>query len=194
MKAAGSNPLESIRLIAAKYTLGLAHSWEVSPIADQALSDGLYSDALADLAAIADPTRAEVTPLLQRVTVELGLPTPSRVEAAWYLAHHCIHRIVSENEPPLVPLTLLNDVSFAAEDVLPNKRHVGDGLDLGSLIGLFWSYSAPNENYYEAEQRLITDEVERQALLDRLAREECRLWLARHSPSNQFENESPAGS
>ncbi len=68
---------------------------------------------------------------------------------------------------------------------MPDKSYVGDGLDLGGLLGIFWSYFEPNENYYEPEKRLITDEAERRAVLDRLAREECRRWLERRRLNGQ---------
>jgi len=64
--------------------------------------------------------------------------------------------------------------------VLPSRECVGDSLDLGSLPGIYWSYSEPAENYYAAERRTITDESERLALLDTLARREAKAWLQRH--------------
>ena len=185
MDESAVNPLEPLRLTAARHVLGLAHSWEIPPVADRALSDGLYSDTLAELAAVAEPTMTVVAPLLVRTLAELGLPAPSPTEAAWYLAAHCIRRIASEEEPPLVPLSLLQEVHSAARAVMPDKSYVGEGLDLGGLLGIFWSYFEPNENYYEPEKRLITDEAERRAVLDRLAREECRRWLERRRLNGQ---------
>jgi len=174
------NPLELIRVAAARHSLGLIHSWEIPPVADRALGLGVYSDSLAELAAIVNPQMAEVGPLLARAMAELGLPVLTKADAARYLTEHCVRRIACTDEPPLSPLTLLKEVSYAAEQVLPNRLYVGDGLDLGTLIGIYWSYSQPNENYYEPEGRVITNEIERRAILDTLAREECRRWLARH--------------
>lgn len=91
-----------------------------------------------------------------------------------------MNRILKGDERPEEVLELLRDVLWATDDLLPNTKYLGDGLDVAHLIGLYWSYSEPSENHYEAENRIIEDEDERQALLDSLAREEARAWLARH--------------
>lgn len=192
MSGPDAKALEPIRVIAAQCVLGLARSWDLPPVADRALSDGVYTDSLAELAAVAEPTLAELVPLVERTIVELGLPPPSRPDAAWYLATHYIGRVALGDEPPLVPLTLLIQLSYAIDDVLPNSSFMGDGFDLGRLIGIFWSYTEANENYYHPERRLITDEAERHALLDRHAREEGRSWLARRASPDHSGGNSPA--
>lgn len=192
MQEPGSNPLDSLRLIAAKHTLGLASSWELPPAADQALTEGIYSDALAELAAISYPTMAVVVPLLEKATRELGLTAPSRIEAAWFLAEHCIRRIAANDEPPLTWLTLLDNVTTAAADVFPNQSCLGDGLDVGRLIGIRWSYAERKGNYCEVQRRIIEDEADTRILLDRLAREESRLWLARRTTNPSFKHDDSA--
>jgi len=122
---------------------------------------------------------SDVAPLLERALGELGLALPSRPDAAWMIARHCMERLVSTSDRPREVLRLLMDASQAAPDVLPQDKYVGDGLDLGSLFGIYWSYTAPNQNYYEPAE-LITDERERQALLDAHARREAGAWLAQH--------------
>jgi hypothetical protein len=159
---------------------------------DARFTDRLYSDALAELAAISYPTMAVVVPLLEKATRELGLTAPSRIEAAWFLAEHCIRRIAANDEPTLTWLTLLDNVTAAAADVFPNQSCLGDGLDVGRLIGIFWSYAQPNENYFEREKRVIENEFERRVLLDRLAREESRLWLTRRTTNSSFKHDDSA--
>jgi hypothetical protein len=192
MNADDPSKLRELRVVAAKYLLGLTESWEIPPIADRLLTNGVYSDALAELFGMKSPTMPTVGPLLEKAIAELHLVLPSKTEAAWYLADHCIRRIISGAEEPYEPLLLLKDVTHAIRDVLPNKSFVGDCLDVANLIGLFWSYSSPNENYYEAEQRFIYNEGERRAILDKKAREESRLWLVRHPSITQLPDDNSA--
>lgn len=189
------NPRDLLELVAAKHALGLVHSWEIPPVADHALNNGLYSESLAELAIFPEgsyPTKSEVEPLFAHALEELGIPVRSKAESAWYLADHCIRRIISEQEHLLIPLNLLVDVSLASQDVLPDKEYVGAALDLGYLIGNYYSYSEPTENYHEPEKRLITDETERRRLLDGWVREESRSWLERHPHIGKSNNDSPA--
>jgi hypothetical protein len=192
MTAPDANPRESVRVMVARHVLGVAHSWEFPPVADRALSDGLYSDALAEMAQVVNPTMSEVAPLMTRAMTELGLPTPSRSDAAWCVAEHCIRRIAFADEEPLGPLSLLNDVSGASQDVLPNTDCSGYGMDLERLIGIFWYYFEPPQNWYGLDGRRITNEGEWKALLDRMAREESRNWLARRAANAPPPNDSAA--
>ncbi|OWY71336.1 hypothetical protein B7486_12150 [cyanobacterium TDX16] len=172
--------LSEIRIAVARLVLSLIQSWEVPPIADRALSNGVYSAALAELATLSEPVMSDVRPLVHRAVRELGLELPSRADAAWQLARHCMERIVADPSGPRKAIELHKETSYTARDVLPDDKHLGDGLDLGSLCGIYWSYDEPGENFYRAENRLITNEEERKALLDTLAKEEALAWLERH--------------
>jgi hypothetical protein len=194
MTAPDANPRESLRVLAARHVLGVVHSWEFPPVADQALSDGLYSDSLVELASIVNPAMSEVAPVLARAMAELGMPTPARSEAAWCVAERCIRRIAAGHEEPFRPLSLLEAVCSASQDVLPNRAYVGDGLDLGGLIGIFWHYCEPPRNWFGLDGRRITDEGEWKALLDRMARDESRQWLTRRSTSESRQGGGRGGS
>ncbi len=111
---------------------------------------------------------------------ELGMPLPSRAEAAWLIARSCMESILSNSDSPYRTLGLLKDASQAATEILPDREYVGSGLDLRSLIGIYYSYGEPTANYYKPERRIIADERERQAILDRDARREAKEWLDRH--------------
>lgn len=178
MDAKIANSRDELQLTAAKFALGLTQSWEIPPVADRALSNGEYSPALAELADIINPIRSEVEPLLLKALVEMGLSVPSKADAAWLTARHCIKQIASNAEALRAALSLLKETSYAVRDVLPDKKYRGENLDLGGLIGIYWSYTEPDENCYRG--RVIADEVERCAILDSLAREEAREWLNRH--------------
>ena len=194
MTAPDANPRESVRVLAARHVLGVVHSWEFPPVADRALSDGLYSDALAELASIVNPAMCEVAPVFARAMTELGMPTPSRSEAAWCVAEDCIRRIAAGHEEPVHPLSLLEAVCSASQDVFPNRAYVGDGLDLGGLIEIFWYYFEPAQNWFGLDGRRITDAGEWKALLDRMARDERRQWLTRRSTSESPQGSGRAGS
>lgn len=189
MTAPDANPRESVRVLAALHVLNLAHSAEFPPVADQALSDGLYSDSLMELATIVYPTKSEVVPLLARAMTELGMPMPSPVEAAWCVAEHCTRRIASGDEDPIEPIQLLNDVAWASRDMQPPGGMLGGALDLERLIFLHWFYFEPREdwhfenlkNIFEINDRMPANERGWKAILDRLSREESCLWLARRA-------------
>jgi hypothetical protein len=181
--AFGVDPLAEFQLTAAKFVLGLAQSWDIPPAADRALSSGMYSDSLAELSYLKDATRRDVESLLRKAFAECNLKAITKTDAAWAVARHCIQRIANGSDHPFAPLELVRDVNWASTDVLPNVEHVGSGLDVGLLIGIYWSYTEPNENYHEAEQRVLSED-ERQRYLDREARREARAWLSRHPDRN----------
>jgi hypothetical protein len=185
----GSLPADSnleLQHTAAKFVLGLIQSWEIPPVADRALSNGEYSPALAELASIVTPIMSDVEPLFIKALAELGLRIPARVDAAWSIVRYCMRLIASNAESLRAALELIQETSYSMHDVMPDNQYVGDNFDLGSLIGIYWSYTAPNENFYEG--RLITDESERQTILDSLARNEARAWLDRHPETTPVNN------
>lgn len=177
--ARDADPLAEFQLIAAKFVLGLSQSWDVPPAADRALSNGVYSDSLAELSYLKDANRRDVEPLLNKAFAELNLQAFTKADAAWAVARHCIQRIANGVEHPFAPLELVRDVNWASRDVLPDVEHVGSGLDVGWLIGIYWHYTEPNESYYEPEQRILSED-ERQRYLDNEARREASAWLLRH--------------
>lgn len=181
MGAPQTDAIILLRVTAAKHVLGLLYSWEYPPIADTLLCLGVYSRSLAELAAITAPRMADVEPLFVASLKELEEPPLAAADAAWYLARHCIERIALRGEPPFEPLCLLTQVngSSAKREVLPDREWIGEALDLGSLVGIYWSYGCPNENVLPSG-RVITDEDERQRYLDVAAREDAAAWLARH--------------
>lgn len=178
MEGEPNDALLELQFTAARFALGLVHSWEIPPVADRALSNGVYSPALAELAFVVNPDMYEVQPLFLKALAELGLHSPSRVDAAWFIVRHCMQQIVSMAESPRAVLELVNATSQAITDVLPDRKCRGTNLDVSIFIGDYWCYSSPNENVFEG--RVITDESERQALLDNEVRKEAAAWLERH--------------
>ena len=174
-----SDPLLALRLLAARYSLGLAESWDLPPAADRALQAGIYSDALAELASKSEPVMSMVGPLFERAMSELGEGIPSQLDAAWTLTRYCVEQIVQSTSSPIEALEFLW-WKLMNRNAVPPGNVVGSALDISQLMAIYDSYSCPNETYYVAEQREVTNEAERTRILDRLVREEAHAWLERH--------------
>lgn len=172
----------SLRLIAARIKLGIIDPDDIPPAADQALNAGVYSHSLADLWLLVEPRRSDVGALADGMLAELGLPVLDGPGAARFLLRHAIEQIPTESESQGVKdlLEFIHQVHSAAAQFVPDRRVVGDNFDIGELIGLYDTFDSPDENYYEPEDRIITDESERRAILSSLARQAAREWLARH--------------
>jgi hypothetical protein len=177
--------------VAARYVLGLADGEYLVAVADRALSEGIYSPALhelwqqstpemPELRGVARTAMREVRPLFEQALRELGLGLPSRAEAAWLLSRQVMKQIVGSQGSPREALCLLHDVVDASRSDLPDRRFVGDALDLAGLMGIFWSYREPHYNCSVPAGRLVTNEDELAMLLDRHAREEALAWMQRH--------------
>lgn len=189
MEITAKDPMIAIRLQAAKYVLGLVNSDELILFANRVLSDDISPPSLIELAitdrgrAFLKPMMSDVGPLFESALEELHLPLPSRHDAIWMLARHCVEQIQERNVSPLNALNFLCwDLRHAAENEpsFPKGGYVGEELDISALYGIYDSYSCPNETYYEPEQREIENEHERCAILDHEAREEAAAWLERH--------------
>jgi hypothetical protein len=164
MRFESSDPLRILRLLAASHALGSSKSWEVPPAADRALQGGVYSDALAELAALREPIMSEVAPLLESALNELGEPIPSMFDAVQTLTRYCVERIAESTASPVELLSFLWwDLAF--HKCVPQGKYAGESLDICLLLGIYDSYSEPDENLNE---------------LDRLAREAAKEWLQRH--------------
>jgi hypothetical protein len=166
MTSSQADLADELQTAAACIVLELMHSWDVPPLADRALCSGLYSPSLAELAMTSTPIMSDVATLLQRAIGELGGRWPSRADAACVAARSCMKRIALEVECPRPALQLLFQISYAARDVAPDAGYCGQGLDLGSLIGIYYSYDEPGQGSKED--------------LDREARAEAQKWLERH--------------
>lgn len=181
MIAPDSDPLAPLRTVAALHALGVINSWEIPPVADALLSSGVYSDSIAELAAITDAKMSDVAPLLTRAMQECGLTQPTRVEAAWAAARWCMHLIASLPESPRTYVNLLLDeLVIAALDVLPHVEYWGDGLDAAHFVWIQDEYREPVDNYDTTDARAMADEAERISILDGHARQAARDWLSRH--------------
>ena len=69
-----------LHIAAVKYTANALQSWHLPSIADQALSNGYYSDALVALASEAEPIMSNVGPLFERALADCSIQIPSASE------------------------------------------------------------------------------------------------------------------
>jgi hypothetical protein len=176
-----ADPTSILKRLAANYALGLVHSWDLPPVADRALSSGVYSPSLAELAATTNPIMSEVGPLFERAMNELGHPVPPGDEAAWIVARAHVERVATAAEPLREALWDLVRLRWATSMPVEGRRSVGNGLGIEPFMGIYWSLDELNENFYEPENRLIATEEERQAILDRDARKAAADWLRMHA-------------
>jgi hypothetical protein len=84
----------NFRVTIARYALGLATSFDLVEAADAALTRGVYSYSLGELATMSSPTMADAGPMFAAALGELEIPLPSRKEAARVLALVVCSRLV----------------------------------------------------------------------------------------------------
>lgn len=186
MIAPDDDPLAPLRTVAALHALGLINSWEIPPVADAMLSSGVYSDSLAELAAITDAKMSDVAPLLGRAMRECGVEQPTRIDAAWTAARWCVHLVATMPDSPRKYVNLLlDDLVIAALDVLPHGEYWGDGLDATHFVWIQDDYREPVDNYDTTDARAMANEAERISSLDSLARQAAHEWLSRHPTPHQ---------
>jgi hypothetical protein len=83
----------SLRLAAARFSLGLAGSAELVNAADDALNDGVYSYNLGELGTFRQPTLAECAPLFAAALRELEIAIPDPPAAIRELLEHHVVRL-----------------------------------------------------------------------------------------------------
>lgn len=165
--------------MASRQLLGHIHSWEIPPIADQLLSSGFYSDAIFEISVAQNAPMSDLAPLLGRALQENAVPWPTLEEAGWIVARHYITDVSESQQLPIHPLARLNQLTWDTRTELQSEGVI-DGLDLGDLLTVYWSYGEPIDRYCDATNRTYASESEKRAALDSLARQYSREWLARH--------------
>jgi hypothetical protein len=124
MEIRAANPRLGLQRATAKLVPGLEHSIETPPVADRALVNGEYPPALAELAAIGNPTMSDVEPLFSRALVEMGLSMPPRADSGWLMVRHCTEQIAANAESLGAAFLLRRETSDAVSDVLPDRRYM----------------------------------------------------------------------
>ena len=86
--------LFTLKLAAARHVLGAIQAEELPLIADEVITRGVCSPALAELWLTRNPTLRDSAPLLEKALREVGIPLPTKAEAASTVAKYLIIRIV----------------------------------------------------------------------------------------------------
>ena len=131
---------QDLRLAAARYVLGDLPSEELARIADALLTEGVYSQAIGELATTRHLVMADAGPLFEQTLRDLNVDTPSREEAVWVLLRYHIGRIAYEDVAPREGLQSVLDVYHRADLYTQNQTYVGDSHGIEHLIGAYWIY------------------------------------------------------
>lgn len=132
---------DDLQIAAARYTLSLLKSWDLPPIADAALNRGIYSPALAQLAAVDDPRMSDVGPLFETALAEVSAGKPSVDGAVWTLLRHYIRQIAEAEIPAREGLRrIMNDVYYPADLYTKSNACAGDSHDVNAFVGSFYEY------------------------------------------------------
>lgn len=97
----------NLSLAAARFALELVSSEELVKLADDLLTNGVYSYSLGELYSIRSPNLAVVSPLFISALKEMGISLPSREEAARTLVKGSLSDIAEGNVTPFEGLTHL---------------------------------------------------------------------------------------
>src|SRR5947208_1872194 len=91
-----------LKLAAARHVLGAIQAEELPLIADEAITRGICSPALAELWLTREPTLRDSEPVFEKALREVGIPLPTETEAANTVAKYLITRIVEGSISPRV--------------------------------------------------------------------------------------------
>jgi hypothetical protein len=173
----------NLSLAAARFALDLASSEELVKLADDLLASGVYSYSLGELYSIRYPNLSDVCPLFTSSLKELGVPLPSREEAARTLVKGSISDIAEGNVTPLGGLTHLLETISAVRlyqsgvVIQPNLDLCGSGEVSHWVSEYEYMTTLVDEGYIgadESEQRLAALNSQVTAFADR--------WLGEHAP------------
>lgn len=159
-------------VVAAKRVLGLMRLDDVASLAEDALSAGVYTDAIREMAVDISSTSDDAAAVEARVFRDLGVPLLSRDDAVRCLIHDSIRQMLAdEMAPAALALEVHAIVSMYLQDD-PTGRAIGSE----ALVALGFDCLRMN-------LELASDEEVRRlgAPLAGDIRDEAVKWLARHT-------------
>lgn len=119
----------------ARYVLGILSSDAVVDLANEWLEAGLYSSSLGELCTVTAPVMSDVGPLFVSAMRELGVVSPTKIEAARLLVWTTLERVSTGCSNPVEEAEFLYwDVHHALASELPDKTYVGDNLGLENVF------------------------------------------------------------
>jgi hypothetical protein len=136
-----AKPKQDLRLAAARYALGELATAEIVRIADALLEEGVYSQAIGELATTPRLDMADAGPLFEDVLRELEVEVPSREKAIWGLLRHHIGRIACQDVAPREGLQAVLHVYNLTDRQPQAETYVVESHGIERLIGAYWEYS-----------------------------------------------------
>src|SRR5262245_15133637 len=123
----------------AAFVLDRVRTTDLPSVALQGLEEGYDSVELAALAG-SSPERApsELLDAWGRARREIGKALPSRAEAGRRLCDHYATRVASGSLSPREGATEIVRIVTALVGEVPDRRYVGDGLGVETLVGLHY--------------------------------------------------------
>ena len=162
--------IPELQRAASQFLLDLLTSEDLVKIADNALINGTYSPALAQLATARNPIMSDVGPLFLKAIEELGGELPTRLTATRIALTAILQKISARELPPrhtLAQILPLDDRTSRGDDPL----------GITQFVGFYWAY-----DYLECSPDFVTynDVPVPQALeeLDKDVIRAANAWLA----------------
>jgi len=131
----------NLRLLAARYALGMLPSDDLPGTATYLLVEGVDSPSLACLAGSARcDSPAERRELFEAGLKECAVAIPGRLEAAHKLKTHFAGEVAQEKLDPARGAAKIVDLYHAVYELLPpSENYAGESFGIGSLLGLYYS-------------------------------------------------------
>jgi hypothetical protein len=124
-------PIEAYSL----FILNKISSEEIVTVANDWLVDGIYSKNFGEFAFISNPIMSDVAPIFKQTMAELGVKEPTRIEAAKIIIRMKLKQVVEKSIPPEEGASFLYwNVHHELMQELPDKKYVGDNLDLQNIF------------------------------------------------------------
>ena len=179
------NMVDELGFAASRYALGLLLPEDMVRLADLALSDGHYSEPIAELAEYRTdkhPSKGDVEPAFLRWLRESRVPLPSHEDAVWHLLRLAIAGIVRGKVSPLEGLVEVHQIYSQT----PFPERYG----LAALCAAYWVHdeleSRPLDVAFRGSQG-----PEAIAELESHVRDLAEVWWKVYGPSPAFSLESP---
>jgi hypothetical protein len=164
---------------AAEHAIGLLWSDQIPIIADDALTAGIYSDTLLELAQTPAPIMADVGPLFARAMRELDVWPPSKTEAAWRVCRYLVESVPAFPGSPRAAVARIAHLACSTHDVFPNTHPV-TALDLCEFYGIDDEYAELTPEDVPMADVLRDREWSMRIVLNFRSRSAASNWLMRH--------------
>lgn len=120
----------------AHYMLGKLSSERIVQLANTWLEEGLYTDSINLMAMEHAPVMSDVGPMLEKTIIELGLPIPTKVQAARIAARDIVEQMVSGTVDLMEGANFLYwNIHHEITDELPDGEYLGTNLGLEHVFG-----------------------------------------------------------